>query len=113
MKKVTYLVAIVVTAVCVFSCRQRGENNSQSKSGIDTVIISLMQFHPDTVYISKGDTVVWVNHDLVKHYVAAFPDKQWGSGTILTDSTWSTVINKDWEYFCYIHPTMKGKIIIE
>lgn len=78
----------------------------------DTVVLSQMKFHPQELYINKWDTVVWINRDLVSHDITAFPDKTWTSDTIKSGSSWKKVFGENADYFCSIHPTMKGKIMI-
>jgi plastocyanin len=35
------------------------------KSKVHTLVIERMQFSPSDVYVNKGETVMWVNKDLV------------------------------------------------
>jgi plastocyanin len=39
------------------------------KSGakVDTVEIKDMKFQPAEITVKKGDTIVWINHDMVTH----------------------------------------------
>lgn len=88
----------------------KGKNSNAPKT--DTVIISNMKFQPEHLNINKGDTVVWVNDDLVAHNVA---DEQGGkilSDTIAPGKYWKTVPEKNFHYFCSIHTTMKGEITV-
>lgn len=79
----------------------------------DTVIISGMKFNPQELTVNKNDTVVWINQGMVSHNVASFPDMKWKSDTIAVGSSWRKAINEDLDYFCTIHPTMKGKIVVK
>lgn len=77
----------------------------------DTVFISGMQFHPAVSAVKAGDTILWVNEDLVVHDVTAYPNKNWTSDSIAPNGgKWKKVIDKGFRYFCSIHPTMKGEI---
>lgn len=80
---------------------------------VDTVTISNMAFHPAELSVNKGDTVVWVNEDIVPHDVSTFPGNEWSSDTLSMGQTWMKVIVQDFDYFCNIHPTMKGKIVLK
>lgn len=77
------------------------------------VVISGMKFHPDTLTVAKGDTVVWINKDIVTHDVTAYPDSAWTSGPITQDASWKKAFTHSFEYFCSIHPAMKGKITVK
>lgn len=87
--------------------------NAGSHRGVDTIVINGMQFHPDELHLKKGDTVVWINRDIVVHDATEFPDKEWTSGPLDTGSSWKMKVDKSYDYFCSIHITMKGKLIVE
>lgn len=91
------------------------EMNSKSEvktSTLDTIVIEGMQFKPAEMTINPGDTLVWINRDIVMHNVTDDPKEEWTSGDIAVGETWLMVPTSDAEYFCTIHPTMKGKIKI-
>lgn len=79
----------------------------------DTIVIKGMQFIPAEFHIKKGDTVVWVNRDIVVHDASEFPDKKWTSGPLAIGSSWKMKVNESYDYFCSIHITMKGKIVVD
>ena len=74
------------------------------------VEIKKMKFEPEELQIHKGDTVVWINHDLVAHCITEEKSKAWTSGALPDDSSWKKVFTQDVDYFCAIHLVMKGKI---
>lgn len=78
-----------------------------------TVIIKGMTFDPASLHVSKGDVVRWINKDIVPHNVTDFPEAKWTSGTLALDSFWEKHIDETFDYNCSIHPTMKGKIIVD
>lgn len=104
--------SVIVLAWAIWVVAGCGSAQQSAAPGLDTVMISLMKFQPATLYINKWDTVVWINQDMVGHDVTQFPDKTWTSDTIQVGSSWKRVVGEDLDYFCSIHPTMKGKIII-
>ena len=79
----------------------------------DTIVINGMQFRPAELHIKKGDTVVWVNRDIVVHDATEFPDKKWTSGPLANGSSWKMKVDESFDYFCSIHITMKGKLVVE
>lgn len=76
-----------------------------------TVEITGLKFMPEVVRVRVGDTVAFVNMDVVPHTVTQEP-AGWDSGTLAKDQRWSVRVDKAGmsEYFCRFHPTMKGKI---
>lgn len=83
-------------------------------AGPDTVIIYRMQFMPQNIKVKKGDTVVWINKDIVVHDVTE-KDKLWTSGNIPNDGTtpFKKVADSSFDYFCSIHPTMTGSVTVQ
>lgn len=76
----------------------------------DTVVIHNMKFAPDTLSINKGDTVVFVNQDIVEHNAVALPDSAWMSPHIKMGESWKCTPTTSTDYFCSIHVVMKGRI---
>lgn len=110
-KWVKILLSAFLLTGMLASC-QPAENGAGTAPARDTVIISGMKFHPAELYVNKWDTVVWINRDMVKHDVTAFPGKEWTSDTLAPDQSWEKEAADSFTYFCSIHATMKGKVII-
>ena len=79
-----------------------------------TVTIESMRFQPEMLTVAPGDTVVWVNKDLVPH-TATSEAGGFDSKTIQADKSWRhTVRTKgDIAYLCTFHPTMKATLRVE
>jgi plastocyanin len=86
----------------------------QTISHTSQVTIMGMQFSPLVLAINAGDTVVWINKDVVPHTTKADLGLLWDSGTILPGSSFSHVFRApgSYTYSCGIHPTMHGTIIV-
>lgn len=82
------------------------------KPKVHTVEIKAMKFIPAVIKVRKGDTVIWVNRDLVAHD-ATEKNNAWTTGIIGTGKSGKTVISKSADYYCSIHKVMKGKIVVE
>jgi plastocyanin len=78
------------------------------------VEISGMKFSPSVLEARRGDTVVWINRDLVPHTATGVKDGTWDTGTILGNDSTSVVLRQDGEleYLCRLHPVMTAKIIV-
>lgn len=86
--------------------------DSVAKSHV--VEIRNLEFTPSELVVAPGDTVTWINYDLIPHTVTA-DDKSWDSGLINANGKWEMVIKKDIysSYFCTYHPTMKAQMKVE
>lgn len=71
-----------------------------------------MKYQPAELTVNKGDTVIWINKDIVPHDVAEI-NKAWTSPLLMTGDTWKKVITKSDSYYCSIHVVMKGKLIVK
>ena len=61
--------------------------------------------------VSPGDTVVWVNRDIVSHTATA-RDGSWDSGEIEPGARWEMVVRASTvpDYFCAYHPSMTSRL---
>lgn len=78
--------------------------------------IAGFSFKPATIKIKAGDTVVWEQQDTVPHTVTTVSGPEsFGSGNLGNGQTFSHTFNTPgtYEYQCSIHPTMRGKVIVE
>ena len=71
-------------------------------------------FEPQHLTVAPGDTVVWVNRDIVPH-TATQSNEQWDSDTLQEGESWSLVVQDVGRqaYSCRFHPTMKGTLLVE
>ncbi len=77
------------------------------------VEIRNLEFTPKELAVAPGDTITWVNYDLVPHTVTA-DDESWDSGLIDAQGQWETVVQADMHatYFCRYHPSMTARLCI-
>jgi plastocyanin len=80
---------------------------------VHTVEIKQMQFQPAELTVQKGDTVVWINKDIVAHDVTEESNKAWTSSILPSGKSWSMVATQSSNYYCSIHVVMKGKLIVQ
>lgn len=77
-----------------------------------TVAIRGMAFVPATVTVAPGDTIRWVNEDIVPHTASA--EGVFESGDLRdAGGAWSWVVadrKGAIPYVCRYHPTMKGTV---
>ncbi|MFA5297301.1 MAG: plastocyanin/azurin family copper-binding protein [Lutibacter sp.] len=92
----------------VYSCDSKPSYIPQAH----VVEIKDMKFQPAELNVHKGDTVIWINKDIVAHDVTE-DNKAWASPPLTTDAIWKNVITKSDSYYCSIHVVMKGKLTVE
>ena len=79
------------------------------------VTIDNFSFSPNTLTLSVGATVTWINHDNVPHVVSSTGNLFKKSTVLKTGQTFSHsfMATGTYSYFCSIHPRMTGKIIVK
>lgn len=98
----------------LFSCSsdQKSSDNSAAHK-VDTVVIQQMQFMPAQVKANVGDTIVWINKDMVDHDVTSQKSNSFYSDTIAVGNSWKMAVTDSAAYRCSIHPSMIGQILIK
>lgn len=73
-----------------------------------------MEFRPAVVELTRGDTVIWVNRDIVPHTATADAKASWDTGMLPIGQSGQTVPRRAGEvsYHCTLHPTMRGRLIV-
>ena len=70
-------------------------------------------FAPAQLVVSAGDTIVWINRDVVPH-TATSAVGAWDSGEMRTNASWGWVPTEAGavDYVCAYHPGMRGTITV-
>lgn len=82
-------------------------------AGVVPVTMKGLVFAPSEVKVHVGDTVEWLNDDFLVHTATA-RDGAWdfklpkGGKAQMTAKTAGII-----EYYCRLHPNMKGRIVVE
>jgi plastocyanin len=79
-----------------------------------TVTIEGFAFKPQTLEIKAGDTVEWVNRDILPHTATASANA-FDSKTIDPGARWSWTARTagQYAYECALHPNMKGVVQVK
>lgn len=102
-------------AAVVFSTVAARAADADQPDGRKYVIdIASFKYNSEPLKLRAGDTVTWINRDIVPHTATA-KDKSWDSGTIKSGKSKSVVITKSLEgnYYCRFHPRMKSTLEFE
>ncbi len=115
------LLVIIVGAVYMGTRKQTPSaqllNQPSSKTNTNaiqanTIDIKDFAFSPDTITVKQGTKVTWVNNDSATHTIKS---DTFNSSDIVQGGIFEfTFVNKgSFNYVCGIHPSMKGKVIVE
>ncbi|AGB49875.1 plastocyanin [Methanomethylovorans hollandica DSM 15978] len=118
------LVSIVLISFLAFSgCTDKenmpdtGSNTSTNVSVDDTkyfeIYIDNYAFHPQSITISRGDTIRWTNNDSVPFIVKS---SVFQSPTLTKDMTFTYTFHerRTYNYYLATHPyTQSGTIVVE
>jgi plastocyanin len=71
-----------------------------------------MEFHPAVLDVRAGDTITWINGDMVPHTATAAG--HWDTGPLSQEAKGRFVALEkgEWSYVCTLHPTMSGKLVV-
>lgn len=94
-------------AVLVSSCSGR----SAARPKLHRVVFRGFLFEPARLSVAAGDTVEWLNQDLVPHTASATSGR-WDSQSIQPAGSWRTVLTTSGSepYVCRLHPGMKAQL---
>lgn len=86
--------------------------------GDTTVVIDEGRFQTGEIVVASGSSVVFANEDMGAHTVATRDDQAiFFESEVLPSGTAYTTPALDepgtYDYFCTLHPTMQGTIIVE
>lgn len=117
---VIVLIILAVAAILIYfnktnnkiSPIQQSTKNVVLQNG-NTVVMSNFSFVPSVITVKKGEAVIWINQDQTVHSVKIgdkIVSQQMGIGESFSDTFNQT---GEIDYTCGIHPSMKGKIIVQ
>jgi plastocyanin len=103
---------------------QAGQIHEQSSNSLivqapvstATVLIEDFQFRPNNLVLKKGGKVTFINKDSAPHTATPQKGAQFtGTGRLKKNESKTVVFNTlgVQNYFCEIHPSMKGKITVQ
>ena len=76
-------------------------------------------YTPSKIVIKQGDSVTWVNEDVAFHSVTSGyydePSKIFDSDYLDPEESFTFIFENigTYDYFCTLHPWMKGQVIVE
>lgn len=119
---ISFVLIVAVLGGLFFFVRQQSSRSlqqmqpmnekTQTQAAPNTVDIKNFAFTPEVLTVKMGTTVTWINQDQAVHNIksAAFNSKDLKKGETF-EFTFQT--KGTFDYICGIHPSMKGKIVVE
>jgi plastocyanin len=107
------IAGVLTCGVALASCAQSEQTSDRPTAKTHTVIMEGMAFSPEAITVAAGDTIVWINKDLVPHTatssVAGFDSK-----IVEANKSWRYKAERtgDFDYLCSFHPTMTAKLLV-
>lgn len=98
------------------SVSETAKDSSQNNAPISATAVTIQNFafSPASLTIKKGESVTWTNEDSAPHQIAS-DSNAFSGNAISKGQTYSFTFNDagEFDYHCAIHPSMKGKIIVQ
>lgn len=110
------VIALPVLAIASFAwignATLEAQRSAARKAATHTVTIDGAQFTPADLTVKTGDTIVWVNKDILAH-TATSQAGGFDSKTIQPGKSWKYVAKNKGEfpYTCSFHP-MNGRLVV-
>jgi len=91
---------------------QPPKSEANTNSEVLNVTIQNFSFNPAEMSIKKGSTVTWTNQDAMPHRISG---SGFQSNTLNKGQSFSFTFDTagTFDYICSIHPSMKGRIIVQ
>jgi plastocyanin len=106
------IISIILGAILAVVVSIATSTEPESTAINHQIVISGFQFEPNELKVSVGDTVTWVNKDIVPHNIAIDTKQKALSPDLQSGDTFVYKVNKSLTYICGFHPSMKGKLIL-
>ncbi len=110
----TMYVALAITLLVPAAVPSSSALADRAAPAQATINIDNFTFEAATLNVERGTRVTWINHDDVPHKIVS-TDKKFSSPVLDTDGRFSYTFATPgtYRYFCSIHPTMTGMVIVK
>jgi plastocyanin len=98
------------TLLLVFAVKNVQSDEMTSKVTDYQIEISGFAFIPKELKVNAGDTITWINRDIVPHNIFDSTHKKSISPDLATGETYTFVVGSPMLYECGLHPSMKGNL---
>ncbi len=98
------------TLLLVFAVKNVQSDEIFSKVTHHQIEISGFAFIPKELKVNAGDTMTWINRDIVPHNIFDSTHEKFISPDLAAGETYTFVVESPMLYECKLHPSMKGKL---
>ena len=104
MIRIAGVVALTLAAAC-------GGGGGAARRHV--IEISGFRYQPPAAEVRAGDTIVWINRDVVPH-TATDRAKGWDTGSMAAGAEGSVVVERpgSYAYVCAFHPNMAATLVV-
>jgi plastocyanin len=108
------LVVALAMGVVAFAGASAASRSPAPASQSHLIEIRGMAFEPAELTVMRGDTLVWINRDIVPHTATAPGKRGWDTGTLSQGELGRVILRESGRvtYICQLHPTMRGRLIV-
>jgi plastocyanin len=113
-KRVLFL-AVALTSMLVACSGESTDTTGATGRDEQRVEIADLAFNPETLTVAVGTTVTWVSADPDLPHTSTSDDEVWTSGRLNEGDEFPFTFEEPgtYAYFCEVHPTMRGSIVVE
>ncbi len=105
---------VMIAALVPFVLVGRPAQSAPSHQSTAVVFIQDFRYHPATLTVAVGTIVTWTNRDPVPHTATSRTAGKFDTGLIEQNQSKSVTLTEvgTFDYFCTIHPDMRGTITV-
>lgn len=111
------LIIMVIVGTGCANTSNSGESTTSrpvdTQASVNTVKIENFAFKPEVLRIKNGDIVTWKQNDSAVHTIISTGLFDSPTLNLGDEFVYSFKTVGEYEYHCGIHPSMKGKIIVQ
>jgi len=97
------VVNVFVVSVFVSALTSCSDTETKPIPKSYTVEIRAMQFQPAELSVQKGDTVLFINHDMLTHNVTDEKTRAWNSPSLAPGDSYKMVVNESSDYYWFLY----------
>lgn len=98
-----------LAALCTLPHRLQANSTASAETHVIEIVGAA--FDPKIIKVAPGDSVTWINRDIVPHTATAV-DESWDTGILQKGQQYTQQFNADAtaDYFCRLHPGMRARL---
>lgn len=118
-------VLVIITVIIIFvlgmvGCSEQNtqqpivSNPSSLPPNSKIIMVNHFVFEPGEIIVNAGEVVTWIHNDNVAHKIVS-TDGLFESDVVNKGAEFTYTFDKpgEYNYYCSIHPSMTGKIIVK